>query len=421
MTAVVGEVHWKLLRNKLTAAWQQNRPEQASSDLCDDDEKRLACIHAGLQPLLGIRKTPRDAARHRTFHVALCGFGCKKLRDAVLQTLRYFLRPHVIHACMLAERRWEAFIVASLPEDMPRDKGLLAERTPMIDHLEAVCDNFAASIVLFELDDGLGPQMMAFLARIENGFSIWGNFKAKRNAPLRCEYVLKRERERHAAAETLRAQASGEVLSRLGVAFTPSNMIQAYEQVERLREDVQHWRHTNNRNVAEARTHLDRLYARMQALEGRLLATWAHTTQPPPTHDAMLGLLREAIDELRSMRDSRSAFFTQSSTSVPESATTAIPGSTVNTVNVITLAHQIDNFRTRLMNFEWNAGARSFQPTWLPSSAPAYELEMPPLAHGAGPIDLREQAPPPPPVESPSYPPSSPRTGDVEMSLNMQD
>ena len=296
--------HYKLLAKRLHDAWKWNGSHTEKETLLRQSSMELG---RGLSCVTCMRQC---RISQPTFNIAFCGFGCKLLRDAVLHTLRFFLKPKLMYASMHSETRWEGLLIVSLPEEvaMKVPETGASVQMPIVDYLQLVCENFRASVAFIELDAYLDAQMMACLARVESGNSLWGNWFAKRNAAIRADYALRSEMLRQQEARG----AAEDVEARLGLSFTPSNMLYLHQT---LSDETIFWRQTNNRNVRESRAHLDFVYQRLYSLE-RQLSDHMHqvitdgtlTVLPPAT----IELLQDTQTELRMVQMSRSSFFSSS-------------------------------------------------------------------------------------------------------------
>lgn len=296
--------HYKLLTKRLLDAWKMNGSHTDKEALLRQSSTELG---RGLSCVTYMRQC---RISQPTFNIAFCGFGCKLLRDAVLHTLRFFLKPKLMYASMHSETRWEGLLIVSLPEevDMKVPETGASVQMPIVDYLQLVCENFRASVAFIELDAYLDAQMMACLARVESGNCLWGNWFAKRNAAIRADYALRseilRQQEARGAAE--------DVETRLGLSFTPSNMLYLHQT---LSDETIFWRQTNNRNVRESRAHLDFVYQRLYSLERQLndhmhqvITDGTLTVLPPAT----IVLLQDTQTELRMVQMSRRSFFSSS-------------------------------------------------------------------------------------------------------------
>ena len=238
----IKNAHRQNLESKLLAAW--NPALHSYTDAVQEEKKKKA------QDLFYVleKYTATPICVGELKWVAFTGFGHRLLRDAFYLIIRHFLKPRLFHSAMTDNFRWE---------------GLMCVRMRREDDMAMICDHFAASISLVDMDSMMSAPMMACLSRIECGSNFMGNYFTKKCAFFRAQYAnAKQERRMEEQREEER-----QVRTLTGIEFTPRNMISLYQEYNNT---IQYWRQQNTQNLRESRDHLDFVYQELGLQTERL-------------------------------------------------------------------------------------------------------------------------------------------------------
>lgn len=238
----VKSVYRETLESKLLAAWDTSCSIKTAA-LQDERRKRADDLFQMLEAHRIAFIQSGDLK-----WIAFTGFGHKLLRDAFCLIIRHYVKPRLFHSAMTDDSRWEGLMCVRLRRD--EDMALL-------------CEHFAASITLVDIDTFMGPSMMACLERIQRGCNFMGNYFTKKCAYFRSQYASAKE------AQRLQAKREEEQQVRVltGIEFTPRNMISLYQEYN---STMQYWRQQNSTNLRESRDHLDWVYRELNLQTERL-------------------------------------------------------------------------------------------------------------------------------------------------------
>lgn len=291
------------LQAKVLSAWEASAQGPISCVVALEHMKRVE----GLFQKLELCYEPAIGAGELKW-IAFAGFGHKLLRDAFCLTVRHFMKPKLIHSAMTDTFRWE---------------GLMCVRVRGENEFGSICEDFAASISLIEIESFMDAPMQACLARLEQGSNYMGNYFTKKCAFFRSQYAAVKEQQR----EQRKREEEQQVRVLTGIEFTPRNMISLYEEYQ---SSVQYWRHQHNANLHESRDHLEHVYSElsMQTERLRLLlrdvareqpySHTANTVGGPWAASHLNGVaqsrLSSIIDGLGAIMGSRSRFFASTAT-----------------------------------------------------------------------------------------------------------